>query len=124
MFPQTENLSGRASLRPNRSPDYFGKRFREALERRLYPKTNIHPDQFAYALGMDGRSIRNWLRGDNQPSGFAVYQVIQFFASQGDMTILRDIYGDVVTPMVQRNEKGDRALKLLKELHDLSKDVA
>jgi transcriptional regulator with XRE-family HTH domain len=80
----------------------FNKIIAEALRRRLHPNTGLHSDQLAYALGMNGDTVRAWLRGHNTPNGEAVSELLRFFYASGDYGFAVELFGDAVTPLTKR----------------------
>lgn len=102
----------------------FGKRFQAALIRRLSPNTTLHPDQLAYAIGYEGRSVRNWLRGSHQPNGDAIGACVQFFALRDDPMFLVEIYGDAAELVLKRHQRGEKAINLLEGMAEFLKESA
>lgn len=94
----------------------FRDRFVSALRGRLAPNTGLTVDQLAYAIGMHGESVRNWLRGDTGISSEAVDAVILFFSK--DPTFLVEIYPQC-TPLVAAKREHEKAYALVQGLKDL-----
>ena len=88
----------------------FKKVFAEALRRRLHPNTGLHRDQFAYALGCHGETVKNWLRGESCPDGGAISAAINFFARSGDHAFLQELFPSACAPLVRRNERAEKAI--------------
>lgn len=70
---------------------------KNALERRLYPNSNLHRKQLCAALGVSGNTVSNWLSGNNEPQGGHLMALIRFFdssfaqeISQGHVTKITD----------------------------------
>jgi transcriptional regulator with XRE-family HTH domain len=80
----------------------FARVIAEALRRRLHPNTGLHSDQLAHAIGMNGDTVRAWLRGHNVPNGEAISELLRFFYSAGDYSFAVELFGEAVTPLTQR----------------------
>lgn len=96
----------------------FVKTFKEALTKRLFPFTSLRPDDLAYAIGVNGYTLRCWLRGENCANGAMVAACVGFFARQGDFAILQELFPDT-TPLVQRRKEDEAALQLVSGLRTL-----
>lgn len=84
----------------------------EALRRRLHPNTGLHPAQLAYALGVNGETIRTWLRGHACPNGAAIDALLRFFYYAGDHGFAVELFGSAITPLA-RKAKVVKALEAL-----------
>jgi hypothetical protein len=80
----------------------FARVIAEALRRRLHPNTGLHSDQLAFAIGMNGDTVRAWVRGHNVPNGEAISELLRFFYSAGDYGFAVELFGEAVTPLTQR----------------------
>lgn len=101
----------------------FMKRFTDALRRRLYPNTGLRVDDLAYALGMNGFTLRAWLRGESCPGGDAVDGCIDFFTRAGDHNFLQELYPKAVTPLIQRRKAADAALALVQSMKGVFREL-
>lgn len=78
-------------------PKTFREQLADALRRRLYPNSNLHPKQLRHSLGVSENTLNNWLSGHNEPRGGHVMALIRFFdssfaqeISQGHVTKITD----------------------------------
>lgn len=97
----------------------FGGLFTQALKRRLYPFTALRVDDLAYAIGGNGYTLRSWMRGQTCPSGPMLAACIDYFARCGDHTFLQELFPSAVVPLVQRNQKAERALAFVESFRDV-----
>lgn len=88
----------------------FKKIFAEALRRRLYPNSGLQRDQFAYALGVHGETVKNWLRGESCPDGGALSAAINFFARVGDHAFLQELFPAACAPLVLKTKRAETAI--------------
>lgn len=102
----------------------FVETFKSALRKRLYPHTALRIDDLAYALGVNGFTVRSWLRGENCPSGSMVSGCISFFARSGDPQFICELFPDAVTPLIQKNKKAERALAFVESFKDVFEGAA
>ena len=94
--------------------DAFKKDFANALRRRLAPNTGLHAEQLAGALGCEGATVRNWLRGENEPASSTFAATIQFFFARGDAQFMAEVMPGV-TPLVQRPKRDEKAAEILRQ---------
>lgn len=80
---------GRKSAASDRK---FGKRFTEAVRRRTYPNSALHPKQLAHAAGCSVDSFLRWLRGESRVPGEAIDRLVAFFEGAGDRTFLAELF--------------------------------
>lgn len=91
---------------------------KRALERRLYPNSNLHRKQLSYELRVSPNTIDNWLSGNNEPRGSHIMALIRFFdssfaqeISQGHVTKITDQRAmEAIRKMVEAQEELRQAL--------------
>lgn len=71
----------------------FGKRFAEAVRRRVYPHTGIHPKQLAHVAGVSIDTFLRWWRGESRVPGEAIDALVTFFDGAGDAAFLHEVFG-------------------------------
>ncbi len=81
------------------------KRVMDALRRRLYPNSAVHPKQLAHLLGVTPRTVKNWVDG---ASGLSSEDFGRLFAIFG-APFWAEVYGDIGVAMLARFEQRKRA---------------
>lgn len=71
------------------SRDDFRARISDALRRRLFPNTALRNIDLAKALGVDTKTLGNWLARYSQPDGYLLTQLIHFF----DAGFANEVFG-------------------------------
>ena len=82
----------------SKSGDLFSK-FGEAVRRRMYPNTHIHPKQMANIAGVSLNTFMRWYRGESRIPLDATYNLAHFFARTGDAMFLAEVCGPEVVPI-------------------------
>jgi len=100
----------------------FKEVFKDALIRRMYPKTSLRIDDLAYAVGAHAGTVRSWTRGENAPSGPMVAECISFFTRMGDPVFLQELFPDAVAPLIQRSRKAEKAMAVVNSLQEILRD--
>lgn len=88
----------------------------EALRRRCYPNTGLHPKQLAHVCGVSLSTFLRWWRGESRITGQALGNLMVFFAQQRDWAFVNEVTGlDVTTRTLDaRLEQLDRDLAELR----------
>jgi len=75
--------------RNNLTRDEFRARISDSLRKRLAPNTPLRKIDLARALGLDPKTVDNWLARYSQPDGFVLVQLTHFF----DGAFANEIFG-------------------------------
>lgn len=59
----------------------FPQLFADTLRRRLYPNSNLHIKQLAYAVRRSEATVYSWLAGNRSPRGEDLMECITFFGA-------------------------------------------
>lgn len=102
-------------------PGTFSARFVEAIRRRTYPNTGLHPKTLAHIAGRSVDTFSRWCRGEGEPAGASLGALAGFFAQQGDWGFVGEVMG---LDLVKRAAAVDARLeKLDRELAELRADL-
>jgi transcriptional regulator with XRE-family HTH domain len=77
----------------------LASRFGEAIRRRMYPNTGLHPKQLAHIAGCTPNTFDRWLRGENRLPAEPLGNIARFFARSGDVSFLAEVYGEDIVPI-------------------------
>lgn len=88
---------------------------KRALERRLYPNSNLHRKQLCEALRISGNTLDNWLSANHEPRGRHVMALLQFF----DDAFAREISHGTVTKITDR-----RAMEAIRKIAEGQAELA
>lgn len=91
-------------------------KFGEAIRRRTYPNTSLHPKQLAHVAGTSLSTFMRWCRGESRVTGHGLGCLCVFFAQHGDWGFIKEVIGlDVSARALDaRLEKLDRELAELR----------
>lgn len=67
----------------------FRERVRDALRRRLHPKTNLRANVLAYTLQISEATIWNLYSANGEPSGRVLDKLVEFFGAD----FLHEVFG-------------------------------
>lgn len=87
---------------------------KRALERRLYPNSNLHRKQLSYELRVSPNTIDNWLGGNNEPRGSHIMALIRFF----DRSFAEEISQGHVTKITDQ-----RAMEAIKKMAEAQREL-
>ncbi|TXH35271.1 MAG: hypothetical protein E6Q98_15885 [Rhodospirillaceae bacterium] len=62
------------------------------LRKRLYPHSKWSALAFSRGIGMDMKSVGNWLRASHEPKASTLLRIHRFFSAAGDTSFLTDVY--------------------------------
>lgn len=92
-LPHIANHNGdrNEAMSCEQSTKTIGERTKAALERRLYPKTNLRACELAYSLRVSEGTIWNILGGNSKsgPSGRVLFKLVEFFGA----SFLQEVFG-------------------------------
>ena len=91
-------------------------KFGEAIRRRTYPNTALHPKQLAHIAGTSLSTFMRWCRGESRVTGHGLGCLCLFFAQHGDWGFIKETIGlDISARALDaRLEKLDRELAELR----------
>ena len=87
---------------------------RGALERRLYPQSNLHRKQLSTTLGVSRNTVDNWLSANHEPQGGHLMALIRFF----DSSFAQEISQGHVTKITDR-----RAMEAIRKMAEAQQEL-